>query len=78
MCFLQLKNVCQVYITGIIDTLRLLFVICAKCTGNISFLSRFYFIVKTVHIICCISPGLFYSSYLIFLRIKIRVSSRRD
>ncbi|AWC93244.1 hypothetical protein AM380_06120 [Morganella morganii] len=78
MCFLRLKNISQVYITWIVDTFRLLFVICSKCAGNISFLSRFYFIVKTVHIMCCIFPMLFYSSYLIFLRIKIRVSSRRD
>ncbi|HAE79318.1 MAG TPA: hypothetical protein DCG73_16060 [Morganella sp. (in: Bacteria)] len=73
-----MKNTCRVYITGSIGIFRLLFVICAKCAGNISFLFRFYFIVKTVHIMCCIFPGLFYSRYLIFLRIKIRVSSRRD
>lgn len=76
MCFLRLKNRYQAYIAGIMVTFRLLFVIYTKCAGNTLFLSLFYFPAKTVHIMCYLFPVLFYSGYLFFIRIKIRVTSQ--
>ncbi|RUT67303.1 hypothetical protein CKG00_13720 [Morganella morganii] len=54
------QNKHRIYIAGIRGAFGLLFVICTECSGNISPVLLFYFIVKTVSIICCISELLLY------------------